>query len=151
MGEQRRSRMAGLVLAPRALRMAFRFARGGTGRLALTVLAIACGVALIGAVHLANDAVLRAFVEVVDTMAGRASLAIVAGEGGLLPEGVAAEAAAVAGVDAAVPSVRATAFVAGTAETPLTIYGVDVTSDVPEHVYGARLEMVDPMLFIAHP
>src|SRR4029078_7024188 len=61
-----------------SLRMARRFVRGGAARLALTVLAVAWGVALVGAVRLANQAVLRAFVEVVETMAGRAERARVA-------------------------------------------------------------------------
>src|SRR6266705_576819 len=46
-----------------SLRMARRFTRGGAARLALTVLAVAWGVALVAAVRLANHAVLRAFVE----------------------------------------------------------------------------------------
>jgi putative ABC transport system permease protein len=133
------------------LRMARRFARGGTGRLALTVLAVAWGVALVGAVRLANRAVLRAFVEVVDTMAGRAALEVVAGEGGLLPEGVAKDVAGVPGVETAVPSVRAGAFVAGATGELLTVYGVDLTADAPERVYGARLEIDDPVVFLARP
>src|SRR2546427_7796672 len=72
-----------------SLRMARRFTRGGAARLALTVLAVAWGVALVAAVGLANHAVLRAFVEVIDTMAGRAALEVVAGGGGPFPPGVA--------------------------------------------------------------
>src|SRR3989442_15471307 len=68
-----------------SLRMARRFTRGGAARLALTVLAVAWGVALVAAVRLANHAVLRAFVEVIDTMAGRAALEGVAGGGGGFP------------------------------------------------------------------
>src|SRR5437667_289640 len=60
------------------LRMARRFTRGSAARLALTVLAVAWGVALVAGVWLANRAVLRAFVEVIDTMAGRAALEVVA-------------------------------------------------------------------------
>src|SRR6266404_4693097 len=63
-----------------SLRMARRFTRGGAARLALTVLAVAWGVALVAAVRLANHAVLRAFVEVIDTMAGRAALEVGAGD-----------------------------------------------------------------------
>src|SRR5947207_1890168 len=44
-----------------SLRMARRFTRGGAARLALTVLAVAWGVALVAGVCLANRAVLRAF------------------------------------------------------------------------------------------
>src|SRR5947199_6242484 len=122
------------------LRMARRFTRGGAARLALTVLAVAWGVALVAAVHLANRAVLRAFVEVVDTMAGRAALEVVAGEGGLFAEEVAAAVGAVHGVEMAVPSVKRAAFVAE-GEEPLTVYGIDLTADAPERVYGVRLDM----------
>src|SRR5439155_1727448 len=95
------------------LRMARRFTRGSAARLALTVLAVAWGVALVAGVWLANRAVLRAFVEVIDTMAGRAALEVVAGEGGLFPEGVAATVGTVPGVEAAVPSVKGAAYADG--------------------------------------
>src|SRR5437867_3820334 len=131
------------------LRMARRFTRGGAARLALTVLAVAWGVALVAAVHLANRAVLRAFVEVVDTMAGRAALEVVAGEGGLFPEDVAAAVATVPGVEASAASVKGAAFADG--GTLVTVYGVDLTGDVPERVYGARLEVDDPLVFLARP
>src|SRR5438093_7891835 len=119
------------------LRMARRFVRGGAGRLALTVVAVAWGVALVGAVGLANRAVLRAFVDVIETMAGRAALQVVAGEDGLFPEAIVADAGAVPGVEAAVASVRGNAFMDGEGGEPLTVYGVDLTADTPERVYGA--------------
>jgi putative ABC transport system permease protein len=131
--------------------MARRFVRGGAARVALTVLAVAWGVALVGAVRLANSAVGRAFDEVIDTMAGRAALEVVAGEDGLLPESVAAETARVPGVEAAVPSVRGAAFVAGASGELVTVYGADLTADTPERVYGAHLEVDDPIVFLAQP
>src|SRR5881296_2378913 len=131
------------------LRMARRFTRGSAARLALTVLAVAWGVALVAGVCLANRAVLRAFVEVIDTMAGRAALEVVAGEGGLFPEGVAATVGTVPGVEAAVPSVKGAAYADG--GELLTVYGVDLTGDAPERVYGARLELDDPLVFLARP
>src|SRR5439155_98790 len=132
-----------------SLRMARRFTRGGAARLALTVLAVAWGVALVAAVGLANHAVLRAFVEVIDTMAGRAALEVVAGEGGLFPEDVAAAVGATPGVEAAAPCVKGAAFAEGGAL--LTVYGVDLTGDATERVYGARLEVDDPQAFLARP
>src|SRR5437899_7084737 len=132
-----------------SLRMARRFTRGGAARLALTVLAVAWGVALVAAVGLANHAVLRAFVEVIDTMAGRAALEVVAGEGGLFPEDVAAAVGATPGVEAAAPCVKGAAFAEGGAL--LTVYGVDLTGDASERVYGARLEVDDPLAFLARP
>ena len=131
------------------LRMARRFTRGSAARLALTVLAVAWGVALVAGVWLANRAVLRAFVEVIDTMAGRAALEVVAGEGGLFPEGVAATVGTVPGIEAAVPSVKGAAYADG--GELLTVYGVDLTGDAPERVYGARLELDDPLVFLARP
>src|SRR5437773_2613624 len=131
------------------LRMARRFTRGSAARLALTVLAGAWGVALVAGVWLANRAVLRAFVEVIDTMAGRAALEVVAGEGGLFPEGVAATVGTVPGIEAAVPSVKGAAYADG--GELLTVYGVDLTGDAPERVYGARLELDDPLVFLARP
>src|SRR5439155_619403 len=83
---------------------------------------------LVAAVHLANRAVLRAFVEVVDTMAGRAALEVVAGEGGLFPEDVAAAVATVPGVEVSAASVKGAAFADG--GTLVTVYGVDLTGDV---------------------
>jgi hypothetical protein len=68
-----------------------RFMRGGTGRIVLTVIAVACGVALVCAIDLVNRAVYAAFVDIIDTMAGRASLQVSAGEGALIPEETAAD------------------------------------------------------------
>src|SRR2546428_13040156 len=95
------------------LRMARRFTRGGAARLALTVLAVAWGVALVAAVHLANRAVLRAFVEVVDTMAGPAALGGGAGAGGAFPRDAAAPAGRVPGVEAAAGSGQGAALARG--------------------------------------
>src|SRR5213079_501522 len=103
------------------LRMARRFTRGSAARLALTVLAVAWGVALV----------------------------VVAGEGGLFPEGVAATVGTVPGIEAAVPSVKGAAYADG--GELLTVYGVDLTGDAPERVYGARLELDDPLVFLARP
>src|SRR5437016_1661118 len=131
------------------LPMARRVRRSSAARRALTVLAVAWGVALVAGVCLANRAVLRAFVEVIDTMAGRAALEVVAGEGGLFPEGVAATVGTVPGIEAAVPSVKGAAYADG--GELLTVYGVDLTGDAPERVYGARLELDDPLVFLARP
>ena len=53
-----------------AFRLALRFLRGSYGSLSLTVIALACGVALVCAIDLINGAVLRAFDDVIDNMAG---------------------------------------------------------------------------------
>ena len=131
------------------LRMARRFTRGGAVPLALTVLAVAWGVALVVGVNLANRAVLRAFVEVIDTMAGRAALEVVAGEGGLFPEEIAEGLGPIPGIEAAAPSVKGAAFTEG--GEVLTVYGVDLTGDATERVYGARLQVDDPLAFLTLP
>ena len=132
-----------------------RFLRGSWTTLSLTVVALACGVALVCAIDLVNRAVLRAFVEIVDTMAGRAALQVTAGEGGLFAEQVAATIAKVPGVELAVPVVGATAFTADGSGELLTVHGVDVTDEASVRVYEARdhggLEVDDPLVFLSQP
>ena len=72
-----------------SFRMPRRFLRGNYARLTLTVLALACGVAQVTADDLAGRETLRAFVEIIDTVAGRAALQVSAGEGALFPDDVA--------------------------------------------------------------
>jgi putative ABC transport system permease protein len=137
-----------------SLSLPCRFLRGGWTKLALTVIALACGVALVCAIDLVNRAVLRAFVEVVDTMAGRAALQVTAGEGGLFRETVAESVAAVPGVELAVPVVSATAFTADESGELLTVQGIDVTNDDAVRVYEARdagAEVEDPLVFLSQP
>src|SRR5262245_25685437 len=106
--------------------MARRFVRGASVKLVLTVAALACGIALVCAIDLVNRAVVHAFVEIVDSMAGRAALTVTAGQGGLFPEEVGAAVGGVAGVELAVPVVDASAFVADESGELLAVYGVDV-------------------------
>jgi hypothetical protein len=105
------------------LRMPLRFLRGSGAALGLTVLAIACGVALVAAIDLASRAVVSAFVEVIDTLAGRVALQVTAGEGGLLPEATVDRVAAVPGVEHAIPLVEALAFTTGGPAEPLLVRG----------------------------
>jgi putative ABC transport system permease protein len=136
-----------------SLRMPLRFLRGHAGRLALTVVALACGVGMVCAIDLVNRAVVRAFVDVVDAMAGRAALSVQAGAGGLFPEEVAATVAAVPGVARAVPVVQATAFTTDASGAALAVHGVDVGNEDAVRVYDARagggLELEDPLLFLS--
>jgi len=135
--------------------MARRFVRGSYGRLALTVVALALGVGLVCAIDLVNRAVVRAFVEVIDTMAGRAALQVTAGEAGLFAEEVAATVASVPGVELAVPVVSTTAFIADDSGEQLTVHGVDITNDKAVRVYDARdnggLALDDPLTFLNQP
>jgi putative ABC transport system permease protein len=131
-----------------------RFLRGGHGRLALAVIALTCGVALVCAMALVSRAVLAAFVEVVDTAAGRASLTITAG-GAPFPKAAAARVAEVPGVELAVPVVSATAFTVDGSGEVLTVHGVDITDEAAVRVYEVRdaggLELEDPLVFLNQP
>jgi hypothetical protein len=127
------------MLSVPGLRMPLRFLRGGYMWLALTVVALASGVALVAATDLVNRAVLRAFMEIIDTMAGRAALQVSAGEGALFPEDVAEKIRAVPGVEVAAPAIEATAFVADETGELVTIQGVDIGRE--EAVRGLSLVM----------
>lgn len=106
--------------------------------MALTVVALATGVALVCAIDLVNRAVLRAFCEVVDTAAGRASLQVTAAGEGLLREDLAQVLREIPGVELAVPVVSAVAFPSdGTGET-LTVHGFDLTDERAVGVYDVR-------------
>jgi putative ABC transport system permease protein len=137
------------------LHLALCFLRRTYGRLALTVLALALGVSLVCAIDLVNRAVLRAFVEVVDTMAGRAALQVTGGQGTFIAEDVAAVVAAVPGVELTVPVVSATTFVAGEGGEALTVHGVDITNEKAVRVYESRdaggFELGDPLVFLNQP
>src|SRR5262249_7852140 len=109
-----------------SFRMPLRFLRGSDTRLVLTVIAIACGVALVCAIDLADRAVMRAFVEVMDTAAGRVALQVRAGEGAAFPEGVVATVTGVPGVELAIPVVSGTAVAAGRGEAMLAVPRLDV-------------------------
>ncbi len=150
-------RRAGLAAAQGALSFSLplRFLRGSWARLSLSVLALALGVALICAMDLVNRAVLRAFVEVIDTMAGRAALEVTSGQGGIFPEDVATQIAAVPGVELAVPVVAATAFTVDGEDEALTVHGVDIGNDDAVRVYESRdasgLKLEDPLIFLNQP
>ena len=135
-----------------SLRMPRRFLRGGFGRLALTVLALACGVALVGALDLVNRAVLRGFVEIIDGMAGRATLQVAVEDSGAFPEALAGAVAAVDGVQQVVAVVSATAFTVGETPEALTVQAFDVTDLDAVRIYqpgDAPTAIVDdPLVFL---
>src|SRR5436309_2230139 len=135
-----------------SFRMPRRFLRGNYARLTLTVLALACGVAQVAADDLAGRETLRAFVEIIDTVAGRAALQVSAGEGALFADDVVRRIAAVAGVELTVPVVSSTAFMADGSGELLTVQGMDIASENAVAVYELRDEergFDDPKLFLA--
>ncbi|MBI3388101.1 MAG: ABC transporter permease [Deltaproteobacteria bacterium] len=136
----------------RFFRMPRRFLRGSYARLTLTVLALACGVAQVTADDLAGRETLRAFVEIIDTVAGRAALQVSAGEGALFAEDVAKTIAAVPGVELVVPVVSSTAFMADGSGELLTVQGMDIANKKAAAVYELSDEergLDDPKLFLA--
>lgn len=138
-----------------SFRTPLRFLRGSWVRLGLTVVALACGVALVCGIDLISRAVFTAFVEVIDTMAGRAALQVQAGEGGVFSEEVATTVGRVPGVDLAVPVVSATAFTADYTGELLTVHGVDIGQDAAVRLYESQdergLELNDPLAFLNQP
>jgi putative ABC transport system permease protein len=131
------------------------FLRSNYGRVALTIGALAAGVALVCAIQLVNQSVLRAFEDIIDTMAGRAALQISAGNAGFFPEEVADVVSKVPGVELAAQTVGATAFVADGSGELLTIHGVDITNDAAVRVYQVRdaqgVRLNDPLVFLNQP
>ncbi|HEX7408825.1 MAG TPA: ABC transporter permease, partial [Candidatus Binatia bacterium] len=135
-----------------SFRMPRRFLRGHYARLALTVFALACGVAQVAADDLAGRETLRAFVKIIDTVAGRAALQVSAGEGALFPEDVVKTISAVPGVELTVPVVSGTAFMADDSGELLTVQGMDIANKEAVAVYELRDEergLDDPKLFLA--
>lgn len=136
-------------------RMPRRFLRGNAGPLALTVTALACGVALVCAIDLVNRAVLRACVEVLDTMAGRAALQVTTGGSGAFAEVIAEAVARVPGVEVAVPVVAASAFTTDHSGELLTVHGVDVADERAIRVYEAHddtgVAIDDPLALLNQP
>jgi putative ABC transport system permease protein len=131
-----------------------RFLRGGHGRLALALIALTCGVAFVCAVALVSRAVVGAFVEVIDAVAGRAALTVVAG-GAPFPETTAAQVAQVPGVELAVPVVSATAITVDGSGEVLMVHGLDLTDRAAVGVYEAQdtegPDVEDPLVFVNQP
>jgi putative ABC transport system permease protein len=143
------------VKAALSLRLAYEHVRAGFGRMALSVLAVALGVALVVAIRLMNAAVLASFLDTVDAVAGRAALTVTAGEGLTFPETVQPLVAAVPGVRLAVPLVRSVAFPDDGSGELLTVHGVDLANDTAVRVYHTTDDptaVVDDLLvFLSQP
>lgn len=136
-----------------SLTMALEHVRAGFGRMVLSVLAVALGVALVAALRLMNGAVLASFLETVDALAGRAALTITAGDGFTFPEEITEAVAAVPGVNLAVPLVRSVAFPDDGSGELLSVYGVDITNEAAVRVYHRSDEptdvIEDSLIFLA--
>jgi hypothetical protein len=93
-----------------SLEFAYAHIRAGLGRVSLSIVAIALGVALVVAVHLMNGAVLASFIDGVDALAGRAALTVFAAGGVTIDEDLVPAIAKTEGVKLAVPLIRSVAF-----------------------------------------
>jgi putative ABC transport system permease protein len=135
--------------------LARRHVRAGLGRVTLSVVAIALGVALMVAFRLMNAAVLQSFMETVDALAGRAAFRIVAGERVTFSEEMVGTIATLPGVDLAVPLVRAVTFPDDGSGELLTVHGVDLTHDAAVRLYHATddsEEVIDDLVvFLSQP
>ena len=135
--------------------LARRHVRAGLGRVIMSVVAIALGVALMVAFRLMNAAVLQSFMETVDALAGRAAFRIVAGERVTFSEDAVGVIAALPGVSLAVPLVRAVTFPDDGSGELLTVHGVDLTHDAAVRLYHATddsEEVVDDLVvFLSQP
>lgn len=119
-----------------SFRMPLRFLRGSYTRLSFTVLALATGVALVCALDLVNRGVLRAFDEIIDTMAGRAALQVDVEDGGWFSENLVTAIKAVPGVEQAIPVVSATAFTIGDPGEAIAVFAFDLTDQAAIDAYS---------------
>jgi putative ABC transport system permease protein len=123
-------------------------------RSALTLAGVALGVAVLAAMHVANQSALLAFRHTVEQIAGSSQLQILAGDSGV-EESVLEQVQAVAEVGAAAPVIEAVAGVAKKGEGSLLILGIDVTSDQRIRRYdfeSAEEDLIDdPLVFLAQP
>ncbi len=125
-----------LILIKHGLRMPWRFLRGSYGRVALTVLAVATGVASVCSNSLTSQAVMQAFEDVIDTAAGSTALQVRHGDGGTFPKDVARSVARVRGVAQVVPVLTATAFTTDGTDELLAVHAFDIVDRAAAHVYG---------------
>lgn len=118
-----------------SFRLAYRHLRARARQMALSVVAVGLGVALVVGIQLMNRAVLDSFLDTADALAGRAALTVSAGPGLFFPETTAAQVAKVPGVALAVPLVRAVAFPDDGSGELLTVHGVDLANDAAVRLY----------------
>src|SRR5262245_54851267 len=123
--------------------------------MALSIIAVALGGALVVAIRLMNTAVLQSFLDAVDAVGGRAALTVTARDNATFPEDVAKTVAQVRGVQLAVPLVSGVAFPDDTSGELLTVHGVDLGHDAAVRLYdqGEGIDEVidDPLIFLNAP
>ncbi len=123
-------------------------------RSALTVAGIVLGVAVLVAMHTANQAVVFAFQKTVDNIAGATQLQVTTAETGF-PEEVLERVQAVPQVRVAVPVIEAVVDTGVQKLGNLLILGLDLTGDRSLRTYdldsGDDAVIDDPLVFLAQP
>jgi putative ABC transport system permease protein len=120
-------------------------ARRHRGRMALSVIGIALGVALGYGVHLVNRAAVSDVAAAVRSLAGEADLEVRGGRGGF-PESVYPQVAKLSGVAVASPALELEAGIAGTERT-LRVIGIDILRAAllqPQLILEDRYELLAP-------
>jgi putative ABC transport system permease protein len=131
--------------------IALRQLRERPARTILTVLGVACGIALYVAITIINESTLQFFKDSVNAVAGKATLIVSAGETGF-DEGVAEKLEKVPGVTHAVPVLETRAWLLSTNET-LMVLGVDLLQEKAVRSYKTTGKKIigDALSFITQP
>jgi len=127
------------------LRLPVRFLRGHYGRVALTILALASGVASVCANEVLGPSVVRAFQDVVATTVGRADLQVgMQGAARFRKDDVINAVARVPGVARVVPVLSATAFTTDGTNELLAVHAFDLLNMGAPEVYGVHFSAHTP-------
>ena len=123
-------------MIPLLARSALRHALGHPWQLALSVLGVALGVAVVVGIDLASDSANRAFALSTEAITGRTTHQVFGGPAGLPDEAYRALVVE-AGVRPAAPVVEGFAAVPGRAGTTLRVLGIDLFAEPPFRAYLA--------------
>jgi putative ABC transport system permease protein len=116
-------------------RSSLRYLRRHPLQLALCIVGVALGVAVVVAIDLANESARRAFSASTDAVVGRATHRVIAGRAGL-DDALYAKLRAEAGVRPSAPVVEGTATAIGETNVTLRVLGIDPFAEAP---FRARL------------
>lgn len=128
-----------------SLRPSYRRFCAALSRHALSVVAIALGVALVVAMRVMNAAVLDSFLETVDAVAGRAAFSVIAPDETSFSQTVVERVAALPGVRLAIPLVTSIAFPNDESGELLLVHGVDLANEAEVRAYRTGGETTNPI------
>lgn len=136
-------------MTPLLRRASFRALAHHPWQVALALLGIALGVAVVVAIDLANVSANRAFTLATESIAGRATHRIVGGPSGL-PEELYVRLRLTHGIRSSAPIVQGTVYLPGESSKPLRLLGVDPFAEQPFREYlgevGAETQVDIPAL-----